>query len=53
MFGDCFLSFIGGERDLFPPLHELEAIEETLPSRVQPDRGARAKTKDPRFRYTA
>ncbi|CAA7405542.1 unnamed protein product [Spirodela intermedia] len=42
----------GGEQDLSPPLHELEATKETPLSRVQPDRGTRAKMKDPEFRYT-
>ncbi|CAA6660864.1 unnamed protein product [Spirodela intermedia] len=46
------LGRIGCEWEPSPPLHKLEVTEETPPSRVQPDQGARAKTKDHGFRYT-
>ncbi|CAA7405079.1 unnamed protein product [Spirodela intermedia] len=43
----------GGKWDPSPPVHELEATKEIQHSCIQSDRGARAKMKDPRFRYMA
>ncbi|CAA7400864.1 unnamed protein product [Spirodela intermedia] len=50
---DCVNASTTLGTDLSPLLHELEATEETPHSRIQPDRGTRAKTKDPGFHYTA
>ncbi|CAA6655018.1 unnamed protein product [Spirodela intermedia] len=46
-------AIFGGKWDPSPPLHKLEVIEETSPSRIQPNQGARVKMKDPGFHYTA